>query len=169
MSEQCGGVQFRSSVGLIQFLWSQMSDGFAYRACTTTAQLQSCMDCTDAHISGLRHARSDSDVFKHDFIFVSQSTHINCAKHFLLRILIQCKCQRRTTRKVSVYSLLFSSFTAFLASAAVIFLCQKASDLADRHFIIRSLYKKTYILMRSYKSNLYVDTLVTIAFYCRSV
>jgi len=45
------------------------------------------------------------------------------------------------------------------------FLIPKTSDLADRHFIIRSLYKNLY-LKRSYKSNLYVDTFVTIAFYC---
>ena len=45
------------------------------------------------------------------------------------------------------------------------FLIPKTSDLGDRHFIIRFLYKKL-ILMRSYKSNLYVDTFVTIAFYC---
>jgi len=45
------------------------------------------------------------------------------------------------------------------------FLIPKTSDLGDRHFIIRSLYKKL-ILMRSYKSNLYVDTFVTVAFYC---
>ena len=36
----------------------------------------------------------------------------------------------------------------------------KTSDLGDRHFIIKLM------LMRSYKSNLYVDIFVTIAFYC---
>jgi len=32
------------------------------------------------------------------------------------------------------------------------------SDLGDRHFVIRSLYTHILILMRSYKSNLYVYT-----------
>jgi len=44
------------------------------------------------------------------------------------------------------------------------FLIPKSSDLGNRHLIIRSLYKK-FIPRRSYKSNLYVDTFVTIAFH----
>jgi len=44
------------------------------------------------------------------------------------------------------------------------FLIPKPSDLGNRHLIIRYLYKK-FIPRRSYKSNLYVDTLVTIAFH----
>jgi len=114
--------------------------------CTAASTVITCiitMDCTDAGVSGHRHARSDSDVFKHDFIFVSQSTYINWAHHFLCSADLG---QRRTARKVSAYrpSPLFSSFTAFLASAVVIFLSQKLAILGIDTLSYWSLCKNLY-------------------------